>query len=342
MATAQATIADPATKSQRTRPRYNIVGSSVAVRTVRKPALSIVIPTYNGLNVLRCCLASVWRNLPEDAEVIVVDDASTDGTAECITRQYPWVRLIRFERNRGFCAAVNAGIRAARAPIVETLNNDTIVIRGWAEAALRLFADRQVAAVAPRVWALTEDGHLDSAGLVYGLSGYARNRGCRRRGVGSRYEQRREVFGATASAAFYRRDALLEVGGFPEKFVAYYDDVDLAFRLRWAGYRCIYEPASQVVHWGSFSHNLRARAVARRYALNEERTFWVNMPTHLLPLAVPCHLLYVAARTIHMFYRGAGLAYLRGKLDALAERRVIWQERQRRVRGGSGPRFLIR
>ncbi len=339
MATAQATIVESSTRVKRARPAYRLVGRTTGVRSVDRPLLSIVIPTYNGLSVLRCCLASVRRNMPERTEVIVVDDASTDGTVECLHRQYPWVRVIAFDQNRGFCAAVNAGIRAARAPVVETLNNDTIVTRGWAERALKLFSDQTVAAVAPRVWSLTEDGRLDSAGLTYGLTGYARNRGARCHG--HRFERRQEVFGATASAAFYRRDALLRVGAFPEDFVAYYDDVDLAFRLRWAGYRCIYEPGSQVIHWGSFSHNLRAAPIARRYALNEERTFWLNLPNHLLPLALPAHLAYLTARTLLMFYRGVGLAYLRGKLDALAEARSIWRERQKRIRPGSGPRFLL-
>jgi len=321
------------------RPPLRLISRSAAPASTATPSLSIVIPTYNGLSVLRCCLASVRRYLPPNSEVIVVDDASSDGTAECLRRQYPWVRLIRFEENRGFCAAVNAGIRAARAPIVETLNNDTIVTPGWAEPALRLFRDPTVASVAPRVWCLAEEGVLDSTGLSYHLSGYGRNRGCRRRCT-RRYTRRREVFGATASAAFYRRDAVLDVGGFPEEFVAYYDDVDLAFRLRWAGYRCVYEPQSEVVHWGSFSHNLRTEAIARRYALNEERTFWMNLPTHLLPLATPLHVLYLIARTALMFYRGVGMAYLRGKVDAVRQWRRIAEGRAQRVRPGRGVRLF--
>ncbi len=295
----------------------------------RFPDLSVVIPTYNGLRILRACLNALARHLPGYAEVIVVDDGSADGTAEAIRRTHPWVRLIRFRQNRGFCAAVNAGIQEARGPIIETLNNDTFVTAGWADAAMKLFEDHTVASVAPRVWLLSRDDVLDSAGLVYHISGYARNRGGRRRCTAA-YAKRCEIFGATASAAFYRRDALLAVGAFPEHFHAYYDDVDLAFRLRWAGYRCIYEPASQVIHWGSFSHNLRRAPVARQHALNEERTFWMNMPAHLLPLAIPIHLGYLFVRGAVATWRGIGRAYLAGKLQALRELPAILAERRRR------------
>lgn len=307
---------------------------------VRQPDLSVVIPTYNGLRVLRSCIAALRRHLPPYAEVIVVDDGSTDGTSRFVERSYPWVRLIRFPRNHGFCTAINAGIHEARGAIVETLNNDAFVTAGWADAAMKLFNDPTVGSVAPRVWLLSKDGVLDSAGLVYHICGYARNRGAKWhcRGV---LQQRREIFGATASAAFYRRDALLAVGAFPENYHAYYDDVDVAFRLRWAGYRCIYEPASQVVHWGSFSHNLRRPQVARQHSLNEERTFWINMPGHLLPLAIPFHLAYVALRTVMAGFRGVGTAYLAGKLDALKEVSRLLDERRRRQRPNRATRIPL-
>jgi GT2 family glycosyltransferase len=262
------------------------------------PLLSVVIPNYNGLPVLRLCLRALARYLPDGAEVIV----------EFVERTHPWVRLVRLASNRGFCAAVNAGIQQARGAIVQTLNNDAVVTPGWADAPLRAFADPSVGSVAPLVWRLGVPGLLDSAGLTYHIGGYGTNRGscC---WPHPRYLRRREIFGATASAAFFRREALLRVGGFPEEFVAYYDDVDLAFRLRWAGYRCLFEPASQVLHCGSYSHNLRAPNLVRQYALNEERTFWANLPSHLLPMALPLHLLYFGGTTD--LY---GLLWLRSRL----------------------------
>src|SRR5688572_27979833 len=98
-----------------------------------RPRLSIVIPTYNRRALLAECVEVVERHRPADAEVIVVDDASTDGTAAFVRETHPSVHVIELPANVGFCAAVNAGIRAARAPVVETLNNDVVVSAGWAE-----------------------------------------------------------------------------------------------------------------------------------------------------------------------------------------------------------------
>src|SRR5262249_6418698 len=160
-----------------------------------------------------------------------VDDASTDGTVEWLRATHPDVQLIQLPRNHGFCRTINAGLRAAKAPIIETLNNDTVVTSGWADAAMSLFADPTVGSVAPLVFLLREYGLVDSAGDEYQISGWAMNRGHRRR-LDPSLLHVTEVFGASACAAFYRREALLRAGLFPEHFRAYYDDVDLAFRLR--------------------------------------------------------------------------------------------------------------
>ncbi len=96
---------------------------------------SIVIPTYNGRELLERCLASIARNRPSDPllaiEVVVADDASTDGTAERLARVHPDVRLVRLKRNQGFCAAANAGIEAARGRFIQVLNNDTEELKTW-------------------------------------------------------------------------------------------------------------------------------------------------------------------------------------------------------------------
>src|SRR5262249_43231781 len=158
---------------------------------------------------------------------------------------FPGVRVVRRAGQGGFCAAANAGVRAARHPVVQLLNDDTEVGPGWAEAALAHFADPSVAAVAPLVlWGPPGEGGLprvDSAGDRYYLGGVAGKRG-HGEVLGAAHLSGGDVFGASASSAFYRREAFLGVGGFPEEFGAYFEDVDLAFRLHRAGRRVVYEP----------------------------------------------------------------------------------------------------
>src|SRR5262245_1597171 len=296
------------------------------------PRLSIVIPTFNGRPVLADCLASVRAYRPVDSEVIVVDDGSTDGTSEWLRAVYPEVRLVRQETNQGFCKAINAGIRAARAPVIETLNNDTVVMPHWAEYALELFDDPTVGSVAPLVWLMHAEGLIDSAGDEYHLSGWAMNRGHRMR-PGPALLQVKEVFGACACAAFFRSEALVAAGGFPDHFGAYYDDVDLAFRLRRVGYRCVYTPSAQVVHHLHHSYDHDDPAVVTQTSLNEERVFWANLPAGLLRRGVLPHVAYIVCNAFgRLLRRRHCFAYLKGKLLALGECRAIRAERKRRRR----------
>lgn len=292
------------------------------------PCLSIVIPTYNGRRVLEPCLVSVQRYRPANTEVIVVDDGSTDGTADWLRAAHPDVRLIQLPRNYGFCGAINAGLRAAKAPIIETLNNDTVVTHGWADAAMSLFADPTVGSVAPLVFLLREYGLVDSAGDEYQISGWAMNRGHRAR-LDPSLLHVAEVFGASACAAFYRREALLRAGLFPEHFGAYYDDVDLAFRLRAAGYRCLYTPHARVLHHHNYSHNHDTPAMVTRLACNEERVYWANVPGPLLLRGLPAHFVYIGGVFASRWLRGDNAwPYLRGKVAVVREWERLGQQRR--------------
>ena len=199
-----------------------------------RPGLSLVIPSHNRPDLLRPCLASVVRHAPPDTEVLVVDDGSTARCVSAAAHDFPGARVLRLEQRGGFCAAANAGVRAARYSVVELLNDDTEVSAGWAEAALARFADPAVAAVAPLVLrgppGQGGPPRIDSAGDRYFAGGVAGKRG-HGEPLGPDYLRPGPVFGASASSAFYRRDVLLAVGGFPETFGAYFEDVDLAFRL---------------------------------------------------------------------------------------------------------------
>src|SRR5205807_10161642 len=134
-------------------------------------------------------------------------------------------------------------------------NDDTEVTSGWADAALARFDDPKVVAVAPLVLRASEEPVIDSAGDDYDLGGYARKRG-HGEPIRNRSATAREVFGASASSAFYRRDALNQVGMFPTSFGAYFEDVDLSFRLRRVG-AIVFEPDSRVLHRCGQSHGYR-------------------------------------------------------------------------------------
>jgi GT2 family glycosyltransferase len=293
-----------------------------------RPPLSVVIPAHNRADLLRLCLASVVRHAPDGAEVLVVDDASPDRIVSDTAAAFG-ARVLRLERRGGFCAAANAGLGAAAAPVVELLNDDTEVSPGWADVALAHFDDPSVGAVAPLVLCRPSTDTtplVDSAGDRYFVGGVAGKRG-RGRPLGPAFLQGGDVFGASASSAFYRRDLVLRLGGFPPEFGAYFEDVDLSFRLHWAGARVYYEPCSRVWHRGSASYGPPESELLECQSRNEELVFWRNLPTGALLRALPQHAAVLAGKAWRRWREGNLLPFLRGRLRALGEAAAVVRHR---------------
>ena len=313
----------------------------------RRPACSVVIPSYNGRSLLETCLASIARHRPLDVatEVIVADDASGDETPGWLADAYPEVRLVRLERNLGFCGAANAGIAAAGGQFIQLLNNDTEVSAGWIEAGLAPFDDPRVGSVAPLVLVRSDPGRVDSAGDSYAAFGWPSKRG---HGQPSKLWADRpadRVFGASGSSAFYRADALRLVGAFDPGFGSYYEDVDLAFRLRWAGYECVFAPECRILHDLSASYDHGSPTLQRRMARNAEILFWSNLPIPWLAAAALPHAAFTVAQGLWRLARGRHRPFLEGKLDALREWRTLGGRRRFRSdlarSSAARPRFPI-
>jgi GT2 family glycosyltransferase len=290
-------------------------------------SLSIVIPSHSRPDLLRLCLQSVRAHAPASAQVIVVDDGSKDGAVSRAADEFPNTHVIRHERPRGFAVAANRGIAAATGTIVELLNDDTQVTEGWAESALAHFADATVAAVAPLVFQGPRSGSplIDSAGDDYDLGGFAYKRG-RGQPMSEQFAKACEVFGASASSAFYRADVLRTVGGFPEDFGAYFEDIDLAWRIGWAGYRTMYEPRSIVWHQVGSSYR-KSRTLMERQSQNEERVFWRNVPN--IWRAMPRHGMVLLGKAIRRMREGVFVPWAIGRARAISELPGILSERLR-------------
>jgi len=222
------------------------------------PLVSVVVPNWNGEHLLRGCLDSLRRQTLADIEVIVSDDGSTDGSIELLANHYPEVVAVRSAVNRGFCEAANAGIRAGRGEFVLLLNNDTeLDPRGVEELARAMQADGELGICAAKMVYHDDPSRINSAGHA-----------CRRDGVvvdigrgepdGEWFDRPREVFGASGGAALYRRRMLQEIGLFDPAFVTSVEDVDLAWRAQWAGWRALYVPSALVKHREGVSRGIEA------------------------------------------------------------------------------------
>jgi len=215
--------------------------------------VDIVIPTYNGYQHVAHCLTALARQTYPDFRVIVVDDASTDGTPQRLRDAWPEVEQLIMPRNVGLVTAVNAALALSSSEYLALLNNDTEPEPGWL-AGLVDVLDRHstAAAVASKLLLFDRRDHFHAAGDTYSRSGLPGNRGVWLRDTGQ-FEDEEEVFGACAGAALYRRtalDAVARIDGavLDPMFFMYCEDVDLSWRLRLLGYTIIYAPSAVAYH----------------------------------------------------------------------------------------------
>lgn len=284
---------------------------------VTPPRLSIVIPSSRRPDLLERCLKSVCAFAPTGTEIIVFDDGSRDSIVSRTAERFPVQHILRNAKPLGFARAANAGIARATGDIVEMLNDDAEVTPGWAEVALRPFDNPGVVAVAPLVLIHPngQDGHplIDSAGDQYDPGGFARKRGHGQRLTAS-FLLPKSVWGVSASAGFYRRSALLRVEGFPDDFGAYFEDVDLSFRLKGIG-EIRYEPTSVVWHDVSASYGRRPnRRTLEMQSCNEERVFWRNTRGHDRWRTLPRHAAVLFCKFMKRLSEGTCLPWLTGRL----------------------------
>lgn len=210
--------------------------------------VSIVIPHWNAKHFLPTCLEALRRQTYPDLEVILVDNASSDGSQAFVREAYPEVRLIELAQNCGFTGACNAGIAAASGEFIMLLNNDTEAEPDWAAALVRGFADFPDAGIlASRMMLFDRRDHFHTAGDFYRVDGQPGNRGVWQKDVGQ-YDTPDYVFSACGGAAAYRRAMLDDIGWLDDDFFFSGEDVDLAWRAQLAGYRCVYIPTARVYH----------------------------------------------------------------------------------------------
>ena len=277
-------------------------------------AVTVVIPNYNGMKYLPDCLASLQKQQEGTPEfsVIVVDNGSTDGSVEELKDNWPEVETILLNENTGFDHAVNVGIEASGTPYVILLNNDTKVREGFVKALYEAIYRREDAfSVSARMLMWDRPELLDDAGDQYCVLGWAYSRGKGKAATG--YEEPAEVFSACAGAAIYRKSVFDEIGLFDEEHFAYLEDLDIGYRARIYGYHNFYEPAAQVLHFGSASTGSRYNE--RKTVLSSANNVYViykNMPLLQLLINLPFLLMGFLIKFLFFCRKRMGILYLKG------------------------------
>lgn len=213
------------------------------------PLASVVIVNYNGRHHLDKCLSAVLgQQVDGGVEVLLVDNASVDGSSAFVQSKWPQIRLVEARKNLGFAGGNNLGIAAASGRYVVLLNNDTRACPGWLRALVQAAeADPVIGAVTSKLVFMDRPSVIQNAGSLVLSDGSGGDRGAGEEDRGQ-YDRREEVFAACGAAVLLNRMMLREVGALDPTFFAYYEDTDLSWRMRLRGWKVLYEPAAVVEH----------------------------------------------------------------------------------------------
>jgi|GEM_PF-107219 len=243
----------------------------------RFPLVSIIIPHYAGTEILLNCLARLAAGSQDpDTEIILVDNASSDGSVAEAQHRFPGIRVLRLEENQGYAGGCNRGIEVARGKYVVLLNDDTEIDPACvSELAQAAELDPTVAACQPKIRSLREPSQFEYSGAAGGLMdvyGYPFSRGRLMDDVEAdegQYDEPVEIFWASGVCMLIRKQVLDEVGAFDETFFAYMEEIDLSWRFHLAGHRVVYVPTAVVYHIGGYSLE---RKNVRRMFLNHRNS----------------------------------------------------------------------
>lgn len=293
-----------------------ILGFFSYIITLGDEMITIVIPNYNGNKYLKQCLDSVYAQDYKDYELIIIDNASTDGSYDWI-KEYKDIIYKRLDKNYGFSRAVNEGIKLAKGEYVLLLNNDTELCEGFLEEMLHVIEnDYKIFGVSSKMIQYHDQHLIDDAGDEYTVIGWPYKRGDGR--SISEFEKEERIFSACAGAALYRKEVFDTIGYFDESFFAYMEDVDISYRANIYGYKNVYAPKAKVYHIGSATSGGRySEFKLKLSARNSIYVPYKNMPLFQLIINLPCLALGMLVKQRVFAGKGYGEAYKDGLIEGI-------------------------
>jgi len=209
---------------------------------------SIIIPNWNGQELLKDCLVSLAKQTYKNFEIILVDNNSTDNSIGFTEKNFPQVSIVKLKKNFGFAKAINTGVKKSNAKYVIFLNNDTEVDKNWFKNLVDCAnLHPEVISVNSKLLNYYSRKLIDGIGIIINEVGQAKSIGWQEKDSGQ-YEKEEYIFGATGGGSLFRRADFVKVGGFDENYFMYSEEVDFAFRAQFLGYKSIYSPKALVYH----------------------------------------------------------------------------------------------
>lgn len=293
-------------------------------------AVTIIIVNWNAGELLERCVASLMAQKVVPYEIIVVDNASTDGSLENICIKYQSLRIIQAGKNIGFAGANNLALQRSspESEWIAFINPDAFAEPDWLEALLReAECHRDYAVFGSRLMSYELAGVIDGTGDVYHLSGLVW-RGEHGMQLHSQNASKRDIFSPCAAAAMFSKKVLLDAGGFDEDYFCYVEDVDLGFRLRLMGHKCLYVPDSVAYHVGSAITGKRSDFSIYHGHRNLVWTYVKNVPGFLFWLLLPLHLVLNFISIFWFSMNGRAKIILCAKRDAILGLPNMWRKRR--------------
>lgn len=284
--------------------------------TKTKSQCVVVVPNWNGKHHLNACLGALAH---QDATIVVVDNGSHDGSADFVRANFPEVVLLTHPKNIGFTGAVNDGIRWAidnNYPYVALLNNDAVADKHWVKNLVGFISKNPKVGIATSK-IISFDGKLmDSTGEFYSVWGLSFSRG-RDEPASNRYDRMSRIFGASGGASIYRTTMLNQIGLFDNDFFAYYEDVDISFRARLAGWEVNYVPSAIVRHHiGATLRKIKGFTTYQTIK-NLPMLAFKNVPSPLILTVWPRLFLAHSAYFWKAVFTGRGAAAIKGLVVGL-------------------------
>jgi len=301
--------------------------------------IAVLVLNWNGRRWLEPCFNALQQQTELDFETWLVDNGSHDDSVELVQARFPWVRTLELGQNLGFGAAYNRAIQVVHAPHIVLLNNDTIVQPGWLEALVHeMRAHPETAAVGSKLLYLDQPTIINHAGGRLTPLGAAFDVafGCV---DAPDFDRIRTVGCVTGAAMLVRRDALLQVGAFDERYFAYFEDADLCWRFWLRGYTVRYQPGARVLHayGGSTGSGRESTFRIRHCQTNRLQNMLKHLEPTTLAWALPASLAYDAMKVVDYLTSArpraaiavahGTRAFLRLVPDLLAERSRIQRTR---------------
>lgn len=277
---------------------------------------TVVIPNYNGMAYLQGCLSTLTAQ-EHSFDIIVVDNGSKDESCSFIRDKFPAVTMICFWENKGFCAAVNAGIKAAKTPYVLLLNNDVQVERNFVRNLEHAIEKKKnYFSIGAKMISMKDKDKIDDAGDFYCALGWAFARG---KGKDQRnYTKASDVFTACAGAAIYRKKIFEEIGYFDESHFAYLEDVDVGYRAKIYGYKNGFCPDAVVYHAGSgFSGSRYNEFKVTLSSRNNMYVIGKNMPFLQILLNLPFLFAGILIKWVFFAKKSLGTIYIKGIMKGI-------------------------